>query len=204
METRDRQAHWGAVYTSKDETAVSWFQENPETSLRLIEGCSRPGANVVDVGAGASRLIDHLVDRGYRVTALDIARAALDKTRARLGHRASEVNWIAADVTGWCPPELFDVWHDRAVFHFLTDERDRLAYAGVLAAAVRTGGWAVIGTFAPDGPERCSDLPVCRYDARSLAGVFARDFTLVDELAEGHLTPSGKTQRFQFSVLRRL
>lgn len=202
----DRQAYWQEVYSSKDEATVSWFQERPASSLQLIEGCSLLGASasIVDVGGGASRLVDHLIDLGYRVTVLDIAEAALAKTRSRLGQKASEVNWVTSDVTKWRSPEPFDVWHDRAVFHFLTDEQDRRAYADTMAAAVKMGGHAVIGTFALNGPERCSGLPVCRYEPVTLAVEFAPNFVLVDELAEEHLTPGGKVQKFQFSVLRRL
>jgi SAM-dependent methyltransferase len=200
----DRQAHWQEVYSSKDETGVSWFQERPATSLGLIEGCAPPGARVVDVGGGASRLVDHLLERGYRVTVLDVAEAALDKSRRRLGPRASEAGWVAADVTSWQPPDRFDVWHDRAVFHFLTDEADRRAYAAAMAAALPPGGHAIIGTFALDGPERCSGLPVRRYEPKTLAAEFAAAFVLESEQAEEHVTPGGKVQKFQFSVLRRL
>lgn len=200
----DRQAHWQGVYSSKDETSVSWFQERPATSIQLIGGCSQPGASIVDVGGGASRLVDHLIDTGYRVTVLDIAEAALAKPRSRLGARASEVDWVNSDVTKWRSMNQFDVWHDRAVFHFLTDEQDRRAYADTMAAAVKAGGHAVVGTFALNGPEQCSGLPVCRYDPKGLAAEFAPDFALIDELTEEHLTPGGNVQRFQFSVLRRL
>lgn len=200
----DRQAHWQGGYTSKDETAVSWFQERPATSLQLISQYAKPGATVVDVGGGASRLVDHLVALGYQTTVLDIAEAALEKTRARLGETAAKVNWVTADITKWRSPAPVDVWPDRAVFHFLMDEGDRRAYADTMAAAVRSGGHAIIGTFALDGPERCSGLPVCRYEPKTLAAEFARDFTLVGELAEEHRTPGGNVQRFQFSVLRRV
>ncbi|MCR6630674.1 MAG: class I SAM-dependent methyltransferase [Magnetospirillum sp.] len=199
----DRQAHWQGVYASKDETSVSWFQERPATSLALLE-CAKPGARIVDVGGGASRLVDHLLERGYDVTVLDIAGAALEKAKARLGEAAAKVRWVTADITRWKSPAPMDVWHDRAVFHFLTEEGDRRAYADAMAAALPSGGHAVIGTFAADGPERCSGLPVCRYDAKGLAAQFAASFRLVDELAEEHRTPGGNVQRFQFIVLRRL
>jgi 2-polyprenyl-3-methyl-5-hydroxy-6-metoxy-1,4-benzoquinol methylase len=197
-------AHWQDVYSSKDETSLSWFQKRPDTSLRLISGCVQPGASIIDAGGGASCLADHLVELGYRVTVLDIAEAALTKTQARLRSKASKVNWVVADVTHWRPEKTFDLWHDRAVFHFLIHEQERQAYASVMAAAVKTGGYAVIGTFALNGPEMCSGLPVCRYDAKGLAAEFNRDFVLADELVEEHLTPGGKVQMFQFSVLRRL
>lgn len=200
----DRQAHWQNVYVSKEDTSVSWFQERPATSLRLIEGHAQPGAHIIDVGGGASRLVDHLVALGYRVTVLDIAEAALAKARTRLGDAAATVDWVTADITRWRPAAPMDVWHDRAVFHFLTEDEDRRAYAAAMAAGVARGGHAILGTFALDGPERCSGLPVCRYDANGLAAQFADAFTLVDECREEHRTPAGTAQRFQFSVLRRL
>ncbi|MEJ2117509.1 MAG: class I SAM-dependent methyltransferase [Alphaproteobacteria bacterium] len=198
------QAHWQDVYSSKDETSLSWFQKRPDTSLRLISDCVQPGANIIDAGGGASCLADHLVELGHRVTVLDIAQAALAKAKTRLGSRASKLNWVVADVTDWRPEKRFDLWHDRAVFHFLSHEQERQAYASVMAAAVKSGGYAVIGTFALNGPETCSGLKVCRYDAKGLAAEFNRDFVLTDDLVEEHLTPGGKVQIFQFSVLRRL
>ena len=147
------QAHWQSVYSSKDETCLSWFQKRPDTSLRLISGCVQLGASVIDAGGGASFLADHLVELGYRVTVLDIAEAALAKTQARLASEASKVNWVIADVTHWRPEKTFDLWHDRAVFHFLSHEQERQTYANVMAAAVKTGGYAVIGTFALNGPD---------------------------------------------------
>jgi hypothetical protein len=129
---------------------------------------------------------------------------ALDKARRRLGDRAALVTWLAADVTQWTPPAQFDVWHDRAVFHFLTEASDRAAYASVMANAVSSRGHAIVGTFALDGPERCSGLPVCRYDKESLAAEFAAHFRLVVSINEDHITPAGKVQRFQFSRLQRV
>lgn len=201
MERRD---HWQNVYETKAESSVSWFQETPETSLRLIGQHAAPGASVIDIGGGASRLVDHLLDRGYGVAVLDIAEAALDKSRHRLGDRQARVEWIAADITLWKPAKAFDVWHDRAVFHFLTEAVDRQAYAQAMAAGVKPGGMAVIGTFALNGPERCSGLPVCRYDAAGLAAQFAEHFRLIGKLAETHRTPGGSAQNFQFAILARL
>jgi 2-polyprenyl-3-methyl-5-hydroxy-6-metoxy-1,4-benzoquinol methylase len=200
----DRQAHWQQVYSTKEETGVSWFQEKPSSSLELLVGRVPPGGSVADVGGGASRLVDHLIRLGFRVTVLDIAPAALEKARARLGADAAHVDWVTADVTGWRPQEQFDLWHDRAVFHFLVEERDRRAYADAMATAVRSGGNAIMGTFALDGPEKCSGLPVRRYDAQRLAAEFTGAFEMVASSAEEHRTPAGNVQRFQFVVLRRL
>ncbi|MDA8232585.1 MAG: methyltransferase domain-containing protein [Magnetospirillum sp.] len=202
----DRQAHWQNVYATKRDDEVSWFQTRPDTSLDLLLR-ARPGAGtpVIDVGGGASRLIDHLLDLGYSdLTVLDIAEAALATARARIGEAAARVAWVAADVTAWSPPRAFGLWHDRAVFHFLVDESDRRAYAATMASAVTAGGQAIIGTFALDGPERCSNLPIRRYDAAGLAAEFAPHFRPVEDLAADHVTPAGKTQKFQFCRLLRV
>ncbi|MBF0335095.1 MAG: class I SAM-dependent methyltransferase [Alphaproteobacteria bacterium] len=194
----DRGAHWQDVYAGKAETEVSWFQPRPAVSLDFIaHGGFGPEARIVDVGGGASTLVDALLDQGFRdLTVLDIAPAALDRAKARLGGRAAGVDWVAADVGAWRPSAAFDLWHDRAVFHFLTDEDDRRAYRATLAAALRPGGQAILATFAPDGPERCSGLPVRRWSADELAAEFAPHFTLAESLAHEHVTPAGKVQRF--------
>ena len=201
-----RHAHWQAVYEGKAETEVSWFQERPASSLALIHATGLGAdARIIDIGGGASRLIDHLLDQDYRsIAVLDIAQAALEKTRRRLGVHADTVEWLVADVTQWMPSGQFDIWHDRAVFHFLADPSDRKAYAAAMAAAVPTGGYAIVGTFALDGPERCSGLPVRRYDADALAAEFSPHFQLVETLAEDHITPGGKMQRFQFCRMWRV
>lgn len=197
--------HWEAVYTTKDETEVSWFQDNPVLSLELIER-ARPGkdAAIIDIGGGASRLADGLLERGFRrVTVLDISAAALDLAALRLGRRASEVKWIVDDVTAWEPAQRFDIWHDRAAFHFLIEEADRAAYIARLKQALAPDGYAIIATFAADGPERCSGLPVHRYDAAGLAKELGEEFILVDSLPHDHATPKNTHQRFQFSMFRR-
>lgn len=201
----DRQAHWQRVYEEKPDDQVSWFQAHPTVSLALIgETGHGPDARILDVGGGVSRLVDHLIAQGFRaITILDIAQAALERVRRRLGQRAEGVAWVVADITRWAPTAPFDLWHDRAVFHFLTDPADRAAYAAVMAAAIPSGGQAIVATFAPDGPERCSGLPVCRYDAQGLAAQFALSFEPVGERTEDHRTPAGKIQRFQFVRLRR-
>lgn len=200
-----RQAHWETVYTTKEENGVSWFQENPAPSLDLI---ARAGATatsaVIDVGGGASRLVDALVERGFQdMTVLDLSSAALAIAAARLGERGAHVRWIAADVTAWEPARTYDVWHDRAAFHFLTDERDQHAYIARLKQALRADGHVIIATFAPDGPEQCSGLPVVRYDAVSLGQTLGDTFTFVLDQEDSHPTPWGSTQQFQFSVFRR-
>lgn len=201
-----RQAHWQNVYDNKGEGEVSWFQDRPEPSLELIEAAAAGGADaaIVDIGGGAARLVDALVERGFRdVTVLDLSPAALAAARARLGEAANRVSWIAADVTRWQPERRYDVWHDRAAFHFLTDADDRRRYVDCLKRALDPGGAVIIGTFAPDGPEKCSGLPVMRHDAGSLREALGPGFDLVDSRPHLHLTPWGSEQRFQFSTFRR-
>ncbi len=206
MTTFDRKGHWQGVYTARAETEVSWFQTTPAPSLDLLRlaGADRYSA-IVDIGGGASLLVDHLLAEGFRdLTVLDLSQAALDKTRARLGEAAAGVAWIAGDATEWTPPKAYDVWHDRAAFHFLTEAADRAAYIERLRRALRVGGAAIFGTFAPDGPEKCSGLPVMRHDAASLAAALGPGFELVDERRHDHRTPAGATQKFQFSTFRRV
>ncbi|WP_333825837.1 class I SAM-dependent methyltransferase [Pinisolibacter sp.] len=199
-------SHWEGVHSTRGETEVSWFQASPEPSLRLIERAGiAPSASVIDVGGGASRLVDALLDRGFAsVAVLDLSAAALGRSRARLGSRAAAVDWIVADATAWTPTIPYDLWHDRAAFHFLTEEPQRAAYVERLRAALRPGGHAIVATFALDGPERCSGLPVVRYDGESLARALGPGFERVETVADLHRTPSGGEQRFQFSLFRRL
>jgi SAM-dependent methyltransferase len=205
MDNVDRQAHWQNVYGTKSEKEVSWFQESPIISLDLIHATGvKPDAAIIDIGGGASRLIDFLLDEGFEaITILDLSEKALATTKVRLGERAPRVRWVVADVTTWEPTQTVDVWHDRAAFHFLTEAGDRAAYAARVSKTVRPGGHVIIGTFAPDGPERCSGLPVKRHDARSLGETLGRSFELVESRQHDHKTPIGGTQRFQFSRFRR-
>jgi SAM-dependent methyltransferase len=210
MESHDRQDHWQSVYTQKSESEVSWFQENPAPSLAMIEQTgAAPGSAIIDIGGGASRLVDRLVERDFRnVTVLDLSGAALEVAKARLkaglGERAAQVKWLVADVTIWEPQDTYDIWHDRAAFHFLTDDADRAAYVARLGRAVRVGGYAIIATFALDGPERCSGLQVVRYDAASLGKTLGDRFELVTTRSHAHATPWGSEQSFQFSLFRRV
>ena len=205
MSTPDRQAHWQNVYRTKGERDVSWFQETPDISLDLIRATGAgAAAPIIDIGGGASRLADALLDEGYRsITVLDLSDQALATSRARLGARATQVSWVVADVTTWQPAGTFDVWHDRAAFHFQTEPQDRLAYGECVRKAVRPGGHVVIGTFAPDGPERCSGLPIVRHDHASIGEVLGRSFRLAESRKHEHQTPGGAIQKFQFSRFRR-
>ncbi|WP_454622136.1 class I SAM-dependent methyltransferase [Bradyrhizobium cenepequi] len=209
MHSQDRQAHWQGVYTKKAENEVSWFQESPAPSIELIMqvGATRSSA-IIDIGGGASRLVDNLIENGFEdVTVLDISEASLQvakaRLKARLGDRAAKAEWIVADVTTWEPSRTYDIWHDRAALHFLTEEDDRAAYVKRLKQALRVGGHAIIATFALDGPERCSGLPVVRYDPESLGRILGPAFQLIDQRRHRHATPWGTEQSFQFSVFRR-
>ncbi|MBX9649945.1 MAG: class I SAM-dependent methyltransferase [Xanthobacteraceae bacterium] len=204
MPSDNRQSHWEGVYTKKGESEVSWFQENPVCSLDLIAqvGATRTSA-IIDIGGGASRLVDNLIDRGFEdLTVLDLSDAALQAAKVRLADRASRVNWIVADATVWEPRKEYDVWHDRAAFHFLTEEHDRSAYIARLGRALKVGGYAIIATFALDGPERCSGLQIVRYDPASLGKTLGPAFELVDSRRQSHATPWGTEQSFQFSVFK--
>ncbi len=205
MNDLSRQHHWEKVYTTKGEGEVSWFQETPALSLELIELVgARQNSAIIDIGGGASRLVDNLVSRGYEdVTVLDLSAAALASARSRIGDQADRVTWLTVDVTIWEPSRTFDVWHDRAAFHFLTEPNDQTAYVARLRRALRVGGHAIIATFAPDGPERCSGLPVSRYDANSLGAKLGDGFDLIDARGHDHTTPWGSLQKFQFSSFRR-
>ena len=205
MTDPSRQAHWDNVYTSKGETDVSWYQNSPTPSLDLIAltGLSAD-AEIIDIGGGASRLVDTLLHENFgRLTVLDLSGAALDTARKRLGESAARVKWVVADVTTWQPLQTYDLWHDRAAFHFLTDQGDQSAYVERLKQTVKPAGFAIIGTFAPDGPERCSGLPIVRHDATALAAKLGDEFGLIDARRHEHTTPWGAVQRFQFATFRR-
>jgi len=204
MESASRQAHWEKVYTTKGENEVSWFQQSPAPSFELIVQAGATHASaIIDIGGGASRLVDHLVEQGFAdITVLDLSAAALEAARRRLESLADRVHWIVADATAWEPAKAYDIWHDRAAFHFLTDEKDRAAYVARLEQAVKAGGHAIIGTFALDGPEKCSGLPVARYDSAGLAQALGPGFRLVHTRRHEHATPWGSRQMFQFSVFR--
>lgn len=199
-----RREHWEAVYRDKPDAGLSWRQEDPALSFALALRLARPDDAVVDIGAGESALAGRLARAGYRaVTALDISAAAIDRARARAGEHAASVRWVVADVLASPDLGAAAMWHDRAVFHFLTDEQERRQYAALAAQTVVPGGHAVIAAFAPDGPERCSGLPVRRYSAEALAQAFAPAFELASSERETHTTPWGKDQPFTYAVLRR-
>jgi len=200
------QAHWDEVYRSRSATAVSWYRPHLDVSLALLSHAGLDASTrLVDVGGGASTLVDDLLDLGLTdITVLDLSQAALDAARERLGARGKTVRWRAGNLLeADFKPAAFDLWHDRAVLHFLTEPADAARYAAKAARAVRPGGHAVIGGFAPDGPERCSGLPVARRSASDVAVLLGDAFVLIEERREQHATPSGNTQAFAYALLRR-
>jgi SAM-dependent methyltransferase len=204
--TAERQAHWENVYSTKGEAEVSWFQGTPTASLDLLMLVgATAGSAIVDIGGGASRLVDALLAEGFKdVSVLDLSAEALNVARARLGDTARQVKWIVADATEWEPPQLYDVWHDRAAFHFLNEEPQRHAYIERIRRSLRIGGHTIMGTFALDGPEKCSGLPVTRHSEETLAVLLGEGFDLVDSRRHEHTTPWGAVQKFQFSTFRHL
>ena len=198
-------SHWENVYTTKAETEVSWYQPHSRRSLDLISAAARdPAAAIVDIGGGASRLVDDLLARGYTdLTVLDVSEAALAKSKLRLGSVAGKVAWLVADITAWHPPRAYDVWHDRAVFHFLTEPAQQAAYLLALRAGTSTGSTVIMATFALDGPDKCSGLPVQRYSPATLTARLGPEFRLSNEVDETHQTPRGSEQRFTYTTFQR-
>lgn len=202
--TGTRTDHWQSVYTTKTDDSVSWFEQSPNASLELIKAAAIGSGSVIDIGGGASKLVDALVAKGHSdVAVLDLSAQALEIAKARLGSQADKIKWMIGDVTAWNPTQHYDLWHDRAAFHFLTTPDDQAAYAKALHIALNPGGAAIIGTFALDGPERCSGLPVSRHDSARIARVLGPDFSLFDERRYDHITPGGSVQKFQFSSFRK-
>ncbi len=198
--------HWEHIYETKAPTQVSWYQEHARFSLEYIKRTGiRKIDRIIDVGGGTSTLADDLIVDGFqRISILDVSGAALQIARQRLGRRAAHVNWIEADITqADLPEQAYDLWHDRAVFHFLTQPEDRKRYVDAVRRAVRTRGHIIVATFAPDGPDHCSGLEVMRYNPESLHSEFGDEFDLVDSTNETHHTPFGTEQKFIYCYCRR-
>ena len=194
--------YWDGRYATIGDTQVSWFQDEPAVSLELIGGVADHAASVVDVGGGASRLVDHLLAAGFRdLTVVDLSQQALAAARARVGE--APVAWVVTDVREWEPDRTFDVWHDRAAYHFLTDPADQRRYWDLVRASVPPGGHVIVATFAEDGPQVCSGLPVARYGADDLARAMGPGFRVVGSRLEEHVTPTGATQSFVWLVTER-
>lgn len=199
--------HWERVYSTKVTNAVSWYQKHADCSLRLIRNTGVPKhAPIIDIGGGASTLVDDLLADGYsKLSVLDLSGTALAAAQARLGARASSVNWIEADITTVnLPPNEYDVWHDRAVFHFLISKKDRAAYVRTVFRAVKPDGHVIVATFAEDGPTQCSGLPVMRYSAEALHSEFGDSFVLLSHEKEVHHTPLGAVQQFVYCYFRKV
>jgi len=204
--TMNRQEHWNRVYQSKAPKEVSWFQIHPALSLKLIAATAIGKKDgIIDVGGGASVLVDCLLDEGFeKVAVLDISAAALGQARGRLGWRGNGVVWLEADVAEFHPPEKFAVWHDRAVFHFLTAAGDRQNYVEALKRALRPDGHVIIATFAVDGPTRCSGLEINRYDAPGIRAALGSEFRLIEQVNETHVTPWSTEQKFSYFRFTRI
>jgi len=200
----DEKHHWDTVYQTKPPEAVSWYSPHLDKSLALIQKAAAESAAIIDIGGGESTLVDDLLARGYReITVLDISDAAIEFAKRRVGDAAQRVNWMVADITDVeLPANRFDVWHDRAVFHFLTQPEQRRAYVRQVERAMRLGGGVIVATFGPDGPSKCSGLDIVRYDAAALHDEFGPRFRLEESSVELHHTPSGATQQFVYCFCR--
>jgi 2-polyprenyl-3-methyl-5-hydroxy-6-metoxy-1,4-benzoquinol methylase len=201
----DAKTHWENVYTTKAPESVSWYRAHLETSIALVgRATGSLSASIVDIGGGESTLVDDLLVRGYKnLTVLDISQTAIDVTKKRLGSAAEQVHWLVGDIVEVeLDPQVYDVWHDRAVFHFLRTPAQRVNYVRQVTLAVKPGGHVIVSTFGPEGPTRCSGLEVMRYDAESLHSEFGGRFRLVESSKELHQTPFGTTQQFLFCYCR--
>ena len=206
MDTALRKEHWENVFITKDTSKVSWHQSVPETSLAVIDKLNlAKDAKIIEVGSGDSYLGDHLLVRDYKnITLLDISEKALQTIRERMGHTASEVEFLAKDITEWSAAGEFDLWHDRAVFHFLTDKSDINGYVQNAASSVVEGGYLIMGTFSDNGPDMCSGLKVQQYNEEQLTHTFFPFFKKVECFRENHTTPSGGVQNFLFCIFKRI
>ena len=200
-----REDHWNSVYSTKAVNEVSWFEDEPQPSLDLILQTLPNGGAVVDIGGGASRLVDRLLAAGiYELAVLDISQVAIDHARTRLAAAAEHVRWIVCDVTKATNIGEFDLWHDRAVFHFLTTDDDRSAYVNLAARTIRKSGFLIMSTFATDGPKKCSGLDTCQYSFQSLAAELSPSFAAVRSIEHRHVTPAGKQQAFLYAIFQRI
>lgn len=197
--------HWEKVFTTKAENEVSWFQPYPKTSMEFVELFNLPlNANIIDIGGGDSHFVDTLLDKGYQnIYVLDISANAIAKVKQRLGERASKVHWIVSDVTEFDPPVQFDLWHDRAAFHFLTTEDTVYKYVSIAEDAVKKGGYLILGTFSENGPKKCSGLEIMQYSEASMSARFEISFDRIKCIQEDHTTPFNTIQNFLFCSFKR-
>lgn len=200
----DWKNHWEGLYAQKDPAEISWYKSHPQHSLSLINDTGiGTAASIIDVGGGASTFVDHLLQVGYRdITVLDIARPAIEQAQQRLGDRSQQITWVESDITDYSPGRTFDIWHDRAVFHFLTHEHDRDLYLKSLHSSLKPGGHVIIATFSDTGPSQCSGLDIRRYNPESLDLALGSQLHLVETLTEEHRTPDGGLQQFVYCRFR--
>jgi len=204
MKEKSIKEHWQSIYTEKSPQEVSWYQQVPAISLDLIRRFSNKHSRIIDIGGGASVLIDHLLKAGYEnLSVLDISCKALEHIKSRLSDQAHLIEWFDSDITEFSPPHSYDMWHDRAVFHFLTDKIARQLYVNVLKETVQSGAYVIIATFSKDGPHKCSGLEVVQYDNPSIMYELGEQFILLENQFEMHVTPSGKEQQFIYFVFQR-
>ncbi len=202
----NRKDHWENVYSDKKATEVSWYQQYPECSLNLIQATGiEKSESIIDIGGGASTLVDFLLSSDYQnISVLDISAHAIDQAKHRLAERGAKVNWIEQDITSFVAEQSYDVWHDRAVFHFLTEADDRSKYVKAISNSLRPGAHAIIATFNLDGPEKCSGLEIVRYSTETLLEIFSENFKLIETKTEEHKTPGGKSQSFVYCCFERV
>jgi len=195
---RNWKNHWERVYQKHTPTEVGWYQADPEGSIKLINNTGAgTDSRIIDVGGGTSKLSMHLLEQGYsRLTVLDISGKSIEKAKLQLGEKAGMISWIEADITKYSLTEQYDIWHDRAVFHFLTESEERKGYIDALNQALKLNGYIILATFGLAGPKKCSGLPVVRYSPETLLKVLGDNFNLVESVAEDHVTPTGVTQNF--------
>lgn len=203
MESKKKQ-HWENVFTQKQETEFSWFQQYPEKSVELIKASQIPlSAKIIDIGGGDSHLVDVLLDLGYQnIWVLDISEKALERVKARLGHKGENVKWIVSDITDYKPDVEFDLWHDRAAFHFLTSDEQVKKYIDIASMAIAKNGYLILGTFSENGPEKCSGLPVRQYSEIAMESLLDGNFSKIKCTDDDHKTPFGTDQNFVFCVFK--
>jgi 2-polyprenyl-3-methyl-5-hydroxy-6-metoxy-1,4-benzoquinol methylase len=204
MDKETSKAHWEKIYAEKLPQEVSWYQSEPTISLQIMKNISDQNSRIIDVGAGESVLVDHLVDLGYlNLSVLDISGKAIDHVKQRLQGKAKNIEWHEQDVTQYIPLHAYDIWHDRAVFHFLTNHESRSAYIEVLQNSTKKGSYVIIATFSKEGPQKCSGLDVVQYNDSTIQQVFGDEFQLLASQTETHITPSGNEQKFIYFLFRR-
>jgi 2-polyprenyl-3-methyl-5-hydroxy-6-metoxy-1,4-benzoquinol methylase len=198
--------HWEKIYETKEESTFSWFQEYPKTSIEFINLFSQPkDAKIIDIGGGDSHLVDALIDLGYtNIHVLDISEKAIERAKKRLGNKAKSVKWVISDITQYQPEVVFDFWHDRAAFHFLTTEEQISSYLSIVSAAIKPEGFLVLGTFSENGPKKCSGLEIKQYTEASMSNLFENDFKRIKCIEENHTTPFNTVQNFVFCSFQRL